>query len=528
MKLRKSRLNLAVGAVLGAAALIPATSFGWSVDTENGVLSTQSGGDTLLFPLYTTVFPATTSFSTTNTSEGTIVAKIRFREQEKSMDVLDFIVVYSPYDKFDFTVSQGPGDVRPTMSWKDNTCLVGPGLGNTSVQFPAPSQFVSGNEAMSVGHLEVLGMAEVSNVCTLGTQAFLCDDPALPAGAISWAEAAKHDENGEPENCQVFVDWLASQRNVDTLNIAAAATDVPNVLTGRFVVTGVGQGIEAGSDAIGIQDSNLTGDPVVISAQSNSECEANGTANCESFYAWDGREWDHPHLGEMENLENFQLALTAGNVAGDWSNNPANSVGVDWILSFPNKYAYLDYVPAGNCDGGATSGSEWCLLNTPNTGFGLPGAWTEDGDGAPVPDPVPDDYSYGTANLCLPDNQLDAWDREEQKASGNVNVSPGGRDTLDLCQELEIFTLAPEGASVEESVIQTPERRRTITFTNLDSIWGWAKLTLSWPLNVQGVTDQGDAVTGLIFTTRNTDDPTINNASMTDLQKCVGCEDNGG
>ena len=137
MKLRKSRLTLAVGAMLGAAALMPAASFGWSVDTINGILSTNSGGDTLLFPIYTTVGTNATSFSTTNTGPQTIVAKIRFREQERSMDVLDFIVIYSPYDKFDFYVSQGEGQERPIMAWEDSSCVVGPGAGG-SVAVPRP------------------------------------------------------------------------------------------------------------------------------------------------------------------------------------------------------------------------------------------------------------------------------------------------------------------------------------------------------------------------------------------------------
>ena len=164
MKLRKLRLTLAVSAVLGATALIPATSFGWSVDTAKLLRWTpSSGGDTLLFPLYTTVNPVTTSFSTTNTGGQTIVAKIRFREQERSMDVLDFLVVYSPYDKFDFYVEQAADAARPTMKWNDNTCVVGPGTGG-SVEFPAPSPFVSGDETMSVGHLEVLGMADITGI----------------------------------------------------------------------------------------------------------------------------------------------------------------------------------------------------------------------------------------------------------------------------------------------------------------------------------------------------------------------------
>ena len=80
--------------------------------TPPGTLVTPSGGDTLVYPIYTTATgmvngaatSATTSFSVTNTSSGpwvalpnahggqTIAAKIRFREQDHSMDVLDFVV----------------------------------------------------------------------------------------------------------------------------------------------------------------------------------------------------------------------------------------------------------------------------------------------------------------------------------------------------------------------------------------------------------------------------------------------------
>jgi hypothetical protein len=107
-------------------------------------------------------------------------------------------------------------------------------------------------------------------------------------------------------------------------------------------------------------------------------------------------------------------------------------------------------------------------------------------------------------------------------------VSPGTSEDLDLCQELEIFTLAVAGQEVRPSVIQESDRRRVITFENLDAIRGWAQLQLNWQggfsLFPEG-REIGDAVTGLIFTVRNTDDPTINNASLTDLQKCVGCDD---
>jgi len=506
MKLRKSRVALAVGAALGAAALMPATSFGWSVDTYEGTLVTASGGDTLLFPVYSTVNTTATSFSVTNTSDQTIAAKIRFREQSRSMDVLDFYVILSAYDKFDFTVQKPAGSERPVMTWKDNSCVVGPG-DTGSVQFPPPSPFVDDDEVMSVGHLEVLGVANFTNVCVLGTEAGSCED--APTNAISLAEAADHGSDGEPDNCGVFSSWLGSTSNVETLNDAlyalGPASDVPNVLVGRYVITGQGLGIEAGSDAVGIRDSDLGpyyGPP--MTAQSGADC-----VNCESVYAWDGSEWDHPHLGEMYSLVGFQYALRSANISGDWSNNPANMVGVDWMLSFPNKYAYLDYVPASDCPGGASTGEEWCLLRDPRTGYGVSGAWT--GTDA-----------SGNADLCLGDNQLAVWDTEEQEAAGNVTVSPGTRTTLDVCNEMQVFTLAAPGQDVRDSIIQTADRRSVITFENLDAVRGWARMDLNWPTSATPF--PGDSITGVLFTTRNTDDPTINNGSITDLQKCVGCD----
>jgi hypothetical protein len=239
-----------------------------------------------------------------------------------------------------------------------------------------------------------------------------------------------------------------------------------------------------------------------MSAQSSARCDATTpTPNCTGTYAWDQLEWDHPHLGEMVNLDGFQAALTAANISGDWSNNPDNFVGVDWVLSFPNKYAYLDLIPADECVGGATSGDEWCLLNATQTGNGTTGLWT-----ATVP---------GVADLCITPALLDVWDREEQQASGSVSVSPGAQTQLDLCKELEVFTLAAEGQLVRDSIIQSPDNRRVITFENLDAIRGWARMSIPWAL-------LGDSITGILFTQRNTDDPTINNASLTDLQKDVG------
>ena len=360
MKLHKSRVALAVGAALGALALMPATSYGWSVNTSaRATCSPLTGGDTLLFPIYTTVGTTATSFSVTNTSnEQTIAAKIRFREQTKSMDVLDFYVILSPNDKFDFFVNKnGP---RPTMRWSDNSCVVGPSI--TGVQpFPAPSAFVDSDEDMAVGHLEVLGVADISDVWVLARRG-RC---ARTTGAGSLAAAAKHGPDGEPANCAALVNWLASPTNVQKLNVDLRCPfkDVGNVLVGRYVITVEGQGIEAGSDAIGIRDSNLGPPASDMTAQSGAPCSAARTAYPMTMpgtrTSGITRTWVR-----WPTSTGFQTALTAANVAGDWSNNPANFVGVDWVLSFPNKYAYLDKYTGSDCP---TTEACWHLLPTTKT-----------------------------------------------------------------------------------------------------------------------------------------------------------------
>lgn len=541
MKLRKSRLSLAVGVVLGAAAMIPATSFGWSVNTSTVGLNTTSGGDTLLFPIYSTVETeqdgvpgnVTTSFSVINSGAETIVAKIRFREQEKSMDVLDFLVIFSPYDHFSFWVAQEPGAPTPHMSWTDTSCVVGPAVSSDGteerVNFPDASvtQFVETNEQMSVGHLEVLGMATIPDN--------LYVSPGYAGGdstqGQSLAAAAKHGPDGKPANCALLVTWLADTDNVHLLNQPGLLGDVPNDLSGRYLMTGVSgnsQGIEGGSDAIGIRDSNLTLNrstgSIQITSQSNADCVQVGYSNClpiTTQYAWATREWDHPHLGEMLMLWLFQANLTAEDILGDWSNNPENYVGVDWVLSFPDKYAYLDYVDASTCAGGADTGKEWCLLDQTRTSvgwpspyFGVPGVWTGTWGNATV----------GETSDCmgLTDNDLYVYNREEASAGATVTVSPGGRPTLDICHELQVFTIAAEGDTPRASIIQTADRRGVITFENLIAEYGWARMGLSWPLpGTDAPYPIGDAMTGIIFQTRATEDPTINNGSISELQKKV-------
>jgi hypothetical protein len=506
MKMRKSRLGVAVAAALGAAMLTPSLGWSTSIDVRNGSVEPESGGDSLLFPIYTTAVGAVSSFSVANTTEDTTLIKVRFREQEHSMDVLDFMVALSPYDKFDFTVSQG--DPRPVMKWlKDNSCVIGPSASAQAAHtqmFPAKTEFVSSNEAMRVGHLEVLGLVNLNDVC-LDPSGNAVNTGQCVAPNVSAAAAVKHGANGAaPPHCDLVQSLMGSPAKVaalKSLSYSSGGTGpVYRNLIGRYVITDGAGGIEAGADAIELRHTNFGPEGNdLLSAQSSDLCSASG--NCTANYAWDKKEYDHPHFGEMIYLAGLETALKAYTVSGDWSNNEANFVGVDWILSFPTKYAYLDYVATNVCTGsGSDTTKAWCLKN-PNPGWhnnGQPAnnIWTDD----------------NTTSTCLEGNGLAMWGYDEQEAS-NSGVSPGGT-SLDLCNEVNIFALADDTQTPRASVIQEAARRTNLT-GDVGATRGWAQIGLSWLFS-------GGAVTGDIFTTRATTQPENNNGSLTELKKDVG------
>lgn len=412
MNMKKSRVSIAISAVLSAACLAPATTYGVAIDVLNNRVADNDAGDALLFPFYTTTgseagSEATTSFSVTNTANATVAVKIRFREQKVSYDALDFIAVLSPYDKFDFWVSPGDNG-RPVVTWDDTTCVVGPQPGATSAEFVDPTAYGLANTGvtaadLAVGHLEVLGMATLGdNACVTSSGMPSTVEPAngrCAAGDISLKAAATHSGSGaarEPANCQILMDFFSNQygnsvraANLDTeTGVTPFFQDAPNSLIGRYLVTIPGRGVEAGEKAISIQNSNLTaaGDgvaspnPMYVTAQSADQCEQNAPGaegnqfgNCKNaLYEWDTQEFAHPHLGDMRNLANLQGLMNAAtgtptralNLSGDWSVNPGNNVNVNWVVSFPNKYVYLDLLPKNEC-GGTGDAKAWCLLDRP-------------------------------------------------------------------------------------------------------------------------------------------------------------------
>jgi hypothetical protein len=544
---QRKYLALGAAAALAGAVAAPMPAMAFSVDAANGGLVTDDRGDALIFPIYTTsgeldpelgLTTARSSFSVTNTSPTqSLAVKIRFREQVTSQEVFDFIVFMSPEDKFDFRVKQehdaagnpteypriifdrqrdGDGNLIPAGS--ETSCIAPLSLYNYDTssnpdanlfRYPLPPFDIPGVEtqqdkyrALAVGHVEVIAMADITNasIPVPGTNGF------IPLGA-----AVTHGINGgPPANCAAAIAAFTDAPTLEAVlaNTAFPLQDAPDSLIGRMLVTIPEAGVEAGTNAITIK--GLFDVPVASAQGPDQTCEEYPN-QCTSWYAWDDFTQNHPHFGDSPQFANVEAALTADALANDWSRAEATNVWVDWIISFPTKYVYTDFV---NCKDGDNRDREWCFVSRPNSPAKpiTRGVWSEL---APWP------YDCQRTTLAV-------WDWDEFQ---NSAVSPSG--TPPICNEVNVINIRENTTSSPTSLIQFDAWRPEFVFENVDDRErGWAELTFLWgttPTERQGVVNSfgsdkytmAPAVAGLAFTNRATGDPNVNNGSLTDLSRIL-------
>ncbi|MFB1487466.1 MULTISPECIES: hypothetical protein [unclassified Thiocapsa] len=532
---RKTRLSVALGVVLGVSAIVPATSYGFSVDLNTNSIAVPGAGDSVIYPFYTTVNGATTSYSLTNTSsEQTIAAKVRFREQKYSFDVLDFIVFLSPNDKFDFFISADPAvnQGRPVVSWNDNSCVTG--VLNTPNQtkrllmpaVEAGRKIVDAD--LAVGHVEVIGMINLQG---------LQDRANVDLDVV-----VRHNDDGIPLACNVALEAFRTRANVNAIRLEGrpiggdigllARQDVENALVGAHVITIPGGGIEAGEDAIHVRNTFNRG---FLAAQSPQLCTLvnngvnQGTDGCSSLYTWDTKEENHPHLGDINwvsrdlpgqepigrnnTVARMDGLLTASvSLQGDWSNNPTNNVGFDWITTFPTKYVYIDQ----DC----SPIQDWEFVNVGNRVVGERPKCT-----------TPTPFGFNGDDNCIisaPGEDIGTVFNTEERR--DTLFSPSNADLFDFCNETTVYTFAEPGQVIQPSLLQTAAQRVILEFNQTGTIpgnRGWAEVYFNWvsnriiPTHATNVRD-GAATAGLLFLLRSTDDPTINNGSLRELNRNTG------
>ncbi|MEZ5579271.1 MAG: hypothetical protein R3F40_07610 [Candidatus Competibacteraceae bacterium] len=136
------------------AVAAAATLRGISAAQAQAVVSGNGYGQVVIYPYFTVRDGWRTFVHVTNTSGYTVATKVRFHAAKGSEDLLDFLLVLSPYDMWTAVVEERNGvpGVRPT----DNSCTV-PIIGKDNFQ-PFLTTRVDSTDAAREGYAEIIEM----------------------------------------------------------------------------------------------------------------------------------------------------------------------------------------------------------------------------------------------------------------------------------------------------------------------------------------------------------------------------------
>jgi len=419
MSLKKKALALAVAAAAVGVGVTLA---------QAQTVAQNSLGQVLIYPYMTAKDGWQSFLHVINTSPNTVAAKVRFRAATDSADVLDFVLVLSPYDVWTGVVEQntnGDYGFRPT----DNSCTA-PVIGKNVFQaFPVQTSEV---------YAEVITMGITTS--TTGTL----------------AKAAKHDTSGMPANCGVVA--AAFQGGGATALVefnpngsassaggqyVSTGNSALNPLTGKFDLVHVAKGWSGAERATVIAG---FGSPT---CSVTSACGATGItgpmfSNTNMWQQVYG-DWDHPTLAEgTGGLGGINAALNKSALINEWVLNPNLGELSPWIVTFPTKKLTVDAFATYNSTVVSTSGTKLAFGTTVS----------------------------GTANCIAATASI--YNREELTLQGGV--SPGAAMPA-LCYEANVIDFS-SGSINSSSVLDSSVAVTFPTSYSTGVLAGWMQLNM--------------------------------------------------
>ena len=456
MKCKMKQAALAVGTVLGTLSLLP------SAQAVN--LATDGLGQALIFPYYTTRAGWNTLINITNTSDQVVVLKVRFHEGYNSRDVFDFNVIMSPFDVWNGTVSNGPGDI-PIFSTQDKSC--------TAPAIPAGGQPFQGSGAN--GTLAYTGLAVDGgptgtdrmregyiSIVMMGTS---------PATGLA-ANAVHNPATGLPANCAALQSAFALQgTDIATLR-AAFPNYAVNPLKGAFSLVQATEGWNASSESVTL--ANFSTVPLITAQLPPSQV---GGVFTDSFLEPELSSGNTPGQVLLADgtlitgvapggADAVSYVLSEQSIVNQWANLDVNlpvnpwDVKSDWVVTFPTKRFYVDRATnefAGNATGRP----------------GLPAGV------------APFTEAYVAGQSCDPVNYT-IYNREEQsiiRQQGPVFSPAPSPQGNELCEEVNVLTFG--AADSATNVLRSPMGNGTLSgnISDLPGSNGWMQLNF---LNLNG------------------------------------------
>lgn len=314
-------------------------------------------GEALVFPYYTTRAGWITLFNVTNTSNETVLIKVRWREALNSRNVRDFIVVLSPFDVWTAVTRQG--DDAPEVITADHSCtypkLAAYDQGLTGKKFTnrSYSQDTSGAELIDnrdgastaldraeEGYFEVFNLGSINN-----------NSQKLSGDAATLVNSAKHKKDASNQavgaNCALVRSVF---ENRSALQINALLSEPKNVLKGRALLVAGEKGIAAAYDPLVLADfvshsiyaksseplPNLSSaDPIALVVNDGQSVNAIGFSPTSSKVVKINTK-SSPTSG----VDAVSALISRSNVINDY--NIKGDSKTSWVLTFPTKSFYVD------------------------------------------------------------------------------------------------------------------------------------------------------------------------------------------
>mgnify|MGYP001051155468 CR=1 FL=1 len=362
--MQRSHLSMAMAASLmgfGAASVTPESVLAQEVSTSNT-------GQALIYPYYTVNGGWITTLNLINTSEKTLAVKVRFHELKNSRDVLDFVIVMSPFDTWSGWVEEGTSG--PTVRTVDNSCTsptVIDGQGLSSIAYTGDSDDTGGTglNRMREGYVEVLVMGVADEIEEPPTDPeFDADENFDNLDTLYVPYHAEHVD-GEPRDCttvdRAFIAQTGQWQPGDTpANLPTAFGDPgltcedndgldgsgyplavcdftapmdgeDNPLKGNVGWLNASTGFGAGSEAIAVEDWATGAEGTFVTAQQYPWFLEPTFATAESLWSM-----------SQEQLEKFEATISAEATMNEWADNPSNGARSDWVVTFPTKAFHVD------------------------------------------------------------------------------------------------------------------------------------------------------------------------------------------
>ena len=496
MKLfKKTAMSLALAATMLGGVTMTQQASAVSV-AYNGL------GDVLVFPYYTVRDGWRTYYHITNTSNKTVLAKVRWNEGVNSRDSRDFNIALSPNDVWTAAVVPTADGARVITT--DNTCtapvltnnadpfgtdiIPDPlGLGLTGVNF-TDIAFTGSNADNGMNNL-MKAEAKPSldrtkegyfTVFEMGVVDTSTADGARFARWVKHGGPSNKNNTATPANCKAAADaYLTDSDLREAGRDPAAIFNFPdlqdvvmepeNVLRGTAVLINPTTGVASGYDPLvladffsplGVDGAEKT-DNLLAQPQTQRPDMRSGKSLSVDYVDSNGSQ----SISNLSSVDGVSLLLSRTALINDY--NVKGVSETDWVVTFPTKAFYVDQNKGdyAKVRSGAPK-SPFSRAEVGGTRFARAGA-----------------KSY--ADSCL-NITVEMWDREEFKsAPGEVNLGfspvPEGETAaqLKLCNEANILSFGDSnvfGSKLRSSFFAGKEDQ-------MPGLSGWARMTFNNALN---------------------------------------------